>query len=267
MRFLNKNIRRHFQLLPFISGLSTEYRAILTQAIALGYTLPDSNVQILQNNFVKDLVSAGLWTKLDHLKIYAGSNADFSLINWINPTTFLSTKVNSPTYGYAYGWAGNATTAHLETNFTPSGSLNYKQNDACYFRYRKTESTVGQPQNYSGAYAASLNTYIGSFGNAGNYDVGINAPAVTGTFGTTTIGLVLINRDNAANFKLWLNNVNLATIASASTGIPTVQFLTCKVSVTNASDAQYSMEGAGASLTNSEISILTNSFSTYLNAL
>ena len=127
--------------IPFIKssggGFTAEYTAILARATALSYALPSAGVQTLQNTLVKDLVDGGVWAKLDHLKIYAGSNADFSLINWITPANFLSTKVNSPTYGYAYGFKGNATNAHLQTGFIPSGSLNYKQNDASYFNYRK----------------------------------------------------------------------------------------------------------------------------------
>jgi hypothetical protein len=253
---------------PFFrgGGFSAEYSAILARATALGYTLPTAAVQILQNTLVKALIDSGVWAKLDHLKIYAGSNSDFSLLNWISPTTFLSTKVNSPTYGYAYGWAGNATTAHLQTNFTPSGLLNYKQNDSCYFRYKKTDRTVGQLQNYMGSYEATKSTYIGSY--SGNvYAIAINGIEVIPTIGIGDLGLQLLNRNNSANFNLWQSGVNLGTIISPSVGIPINQFLTCKISVTNASNAEISCEGAGAALTNGQIATLTTAFNTYLASI
>ena len=253
-------------------GFSSEYTAILARATALSYALPSAGVQVLQNTLVKDLVDGGVWAKLDHLKIYAGSNSDFSLINWITPANFLSTKVNSPTYGYAYGFKGNATNAHLQTGFTPSGSLNYKQDDACYFNYRKTESTVGQLQNYMGSFDFARNVILGSYGS-NNFETAINAGAgVAGNYsaGGSTIGLTLLNRENSTQHKVWLNNNLLATATSASTGIPTAEFLTCILNTVigvTSSDAERSMEGAGAALSSGQIATLTNSFATYLSAL
>ena len=58
------------------SSLEPEYQDILTRAGVLGYALPTTRVQVLQNDLVKALVGGGVWSKLDHLKIYAGSNAD-----------------------------------------------------------------------------------------------------------------------------------------------------------------------------------------------
>tara|TARA_R110000868_G_scaffold23387_1_gene94404 strand:- start:4325 stop:5143 length:819 start_codon:yes stop_codon:yes gene_type:complete len=252
-------------------GFSPEYEAILARANALSYALPSAGVQVLQNTLVKDLVDGGVWAKLDHLKIYAGSNADFSLINWVTPANFLSTKVNSPTYGYAYGFKGGVANEYLETGFTPSGSLNYKQDDACYFNYRKSENSGGsnQTQNYMGAYGFSSNSaLIGSWGT-NNFETYMNAGGDNNNYssGGATVGLTLINRNNSSNYNVWLNGSNIATVATASVAIPTTEFLTCKLSVTGSSDAERSMEGAGAALTSGQIATLTNSFATYLAAL
>jgi hypothetical protein len=244
-----------------------EYKAVLDRATALGYALPSAGVQVLQNNLVKALINGGVWAELDHLKIYSGSNDNFSLINWINPLANLSTKANSPTYDYAGGWAGNATTAHLQTNFIPSGSANYRQNDACYFRYRKTERTIGQNQNYMGAFGNSRHTVIGSFG-VGNFEVYLNTAATSNfTSGAATLGMNILNRNNSANYDVWLNNVKIQTPVQASVNIPIDQFLTCKLSITNASNAQISCEGAGGALSDAQIAVLTNSFDTYLAAI
>jgi hypothetical protein len=62
----------------------------------------------------------------------------------------------------------------------------------------------------------------------------------------------------------------LATVTSASTGIPTAEFLTCILNTVigvTSSDAERSMEGAGAALTSGQIATLTNSFATYLAAI
>ena len=245
-----------------------EYDDILSRAAELEYELPSAGVQVLQNTLVKALVDGGVWAKLDHLKIYAGSNADFSLINWITPANFLSTKVNSPTYGAAFGFKGNATNAHLQTGFIPSGSLNYKLNDACYFRYKKSVATVGQTQNYMGAYGVSDATYLGSF-SPQNYNIACNDNAGGGNFtaGTNELSLQLLNRTNSSSYQLWENGVNVQTINNNSIAIPTSEFLTCKLSVTSSSDAEISCEGAGAALTSGQITILNNAFLTYINSI
>jgi hypothetical protein len=249
-------------------AVEAEYQAILDRATVLGYALPSAGVRTLQNTLVKALIDGGVWAKLDHLKIYAGSNSDFSLINWITPANFLSTKVNSPTYGYAYGFKGNATNAHLQTGFTPSGSLNYKQNDACYFNYRKSENTVGAVQNYMGAYDASNSALIASWG-ANNFETFMHSGSENTNYssGGATVGLILTNRNNSSNYDVWLNGSNLATVTKTSVGIPATEFLTCKINVSDSSDAERSMEGAGAALTSGQIATLTNSFATYLAAL
>jgi len=249
-------------------AVEAEYQAILDRATVLGYALPSAGVRTLQNTLVKALIDGGVWAKLDHLKIYAGSNSDFSLINWKTPANFLSTKVNSPTYGATFGFQGGVANEYLETGFIPSGSLNYKQNDACYFLYRKTESTVGQVQNYMGAFDGSNSALIGSNGS-NNYELYMNSVGSGSVnYGSGgTVGLTLLNRNNSSNYDVWLNNSNLATVSTSSSGIPTNEFLTCKTNVTGSSNAQWSMEGAGAALTSGQIATLTNSFATYLAAL
>ncbi len=250
---------------------SQEYIDILERASVLNYALPTSIVQILQNTLVVNLISAGIWNKLDHLKIYAGTNEDFSLINWITPANFLSTRVNNPTYGYSFGFEGNATNAHLQTNFIPSGSLNYMTDDACYFTYRKTESTIGQLENFTGSdvFGSSEKVVLGSYG-LDNFQTTINATlTVTANYSVSgTTGLTLLNRNNSTQHQVWLNGVNLATENVASTGLPTNQFLTCMIdNVGVSSNAQWSIEGAGGHLQNLDIVNLTNYFETYISAL
>lgn len=243
-----------------------EYLAILAKATQLGYDLPTPQVQVLQNALISALKSDGTWDKLDHFKVYAGSNQDFALLNWINPSTFQSTRVNSPTYGYSYGFKGNATNARLTTGFTPSGLLNYKQDDACYFRYKKTENTIGQTQNYMGAYDGTKNALFGTYGN--NFDVALNNVSTPPfTAGSNSIGMNILNRSSAANYKVYMNKTDIQTVTATSSGIPVIEFWTCMIQVTASSDAEYSCEGAGASLTTGQIATLTDSFDTYLTAL
>jgi len=95
----------------------TEYQTILNAATTDGVGLPKYTEQIRQNNLVKDLKNAGLWSKLGSFYMFrldasgGGDNA-FSLYDWIEPNDELAEAQLISFPGYAitpefindYGW-------------------------------------------------------------------------------------------------------------------------------------------------------------------
>lgn len=126
----------NFAQIPILGGsrFHPYYRLILNRALSLGYTLPSSSQQALQNQLVLWLVNKGIWSKLDLLYIFANNGgADFSRINWINPSLFELTAVNSPTFTSNVGWAGNGTSAYLNSGWIASThAVNYTIAKASY---------------------------------------------------------------------------------------------------------------------------------------
>ena len=74
---------------PSVPGVDADYQAVLDEATLLGYTLPSSGQQTIQNQFVLDLKSAGIWSQLDLLYVMAtDGDSNYSLLNWVSPSNF-----------------------------------------------------------------------------------------------------------------------------------------------------------------------------------
>jgi len=102
-------------------GFDSDYQAVLDYATTQAYTLPSSGQQTLQNQLVLDLKSAGIWSKLDLLYVFAtDGDSDFASINFLDPNNYEITEVNSPTFTTNVGFTGDGTSALLYTNFDPS---------------------------------------------------------------------------------------------------------------------------------------------------
>jgi hypothetical protein len=120
------------------AGFSAEYKAILAEGTAQGYTLPSSSQQAKQNIFLKSLITSGVWAKLDLILVFANDGSkEFGCINWKNPSGTKATLVNSPTFTMNAGFTGNGTSSYILTGYNPDGTLNYKQNDASRMIYVK----------------------------------------------------------------------------------------------------------------------------------
>lgn len=125
----------HGFLASSISGIDADYQAILDYATTQGYTLPSAGQQALQNQLVVDLKAGGIWSKLDTFGVFAtDGNSDFALIDWIRLSQY--TAVNSPSFTTNTGFAGNGTSAYIDTNFNLlNDSVNYTDADASRYMY------------------------------------------------------------------------------------------------------------------------------------
>ena len=129
-------------------GLDADYQAVLDRASTLGYTAPSAAQQELQNAFVEDLKTAGVWSKLDLLYVFAtDGDSDYATLNWKAPSSFQLTKTNSPTFTTNEGFAQSGT-AYLDTNFQlNTDGTNYTQDDAGVFGGFPTLSSTSVSNN------------------------------------------------------------------------------------------------------------------------
>lgn len=110
-----------------------EYQAVLDRATVLGYTLPGALVQTEQNRFLKALKDSGAWAKADCIQFYRSDvveSSAFGSICWKNPAATGAALVNSPVAVNNRGYRLDGISSYINTNFTPSGTGNYKLNDA-----------------------------------------------------------------------------------------------------------------------------------------
>jgi hypothetical protein len=111
-------------------GFDADYQAVLDYATTQGYTLPSASQQIIQNQLVIDLKTAGIWSKLDTFGVFAtDGDSDFALIDWIRLTDY--TAVNSPTFTTDEGFQGDGTSSFIDTNFNPfTQGVNFQNDNA-----------------------------------------------------------------------------------------------------------------------------------------
>lgn len=80
---------------PSPGGFDGDYQAVLDEGTTQGFTLPSTAEQEAQNQFVVDAKSNGYWGKLDILLVLAhDGDIDMCRINWVDPTSTLSTISN-----------------------------------------------------------------------------------------------------------------------------------------------------------------------------
>lgn len=247
-----------------IGQFDADYQAILDYATTQGYTLPSASQQLLQEQLVKDLKTAGVWSKLDTFAVFAtDGSSDFALIDWKRLTQY--TAVNSPTFTTNVGYNGNGTSAYINTNFNPSTSgVNYTLNNASRIMFGDLPSDSGYPESAGGGtenLMRNVNTNTRQRINQGATNV-INGPTVW----TGTNIFRSINRTSITNVEMFGNTTQTSTTATSTTINNNNQWLLAGNSAFALSGNIFKIYGMGASLV-SENTDLYNALNTYITSL
>jgi hypothetical protein len=250
-------------------GFDSDYKAVLDYATSLGYTLPSAPQQILQNQLMIDLKSAGVWNKLDSFRVYAtDGSAAYALIDW--KRLVLCTAVNSPTFTTNLGYKGNGTSSYINSNFTPSiDGVNYTLNSASMFVYIGSLRTTGQIQAYQGNIGSNQSLIAaGSPPFGESYINGNSGPVFNATTG---IGFQLVNRFNPTTINVYFNGILQNTNSSSSpTALSNISLWDFGgndgASGILFSDVGNAIIGYGANL-NAEQSAFNTAVNNYMNAI
>ena len=144
-----------------IGQVDSDYQAVLDYATTQGYTLPSASQKLLQEQLIKDLKSAGIWSKLDTFYVFAtDGDSDFASINWKDPNNYEITEVNSPTFTTNVGFTGDGVSAYLNTNYSAStNGVNFTVNNASAMYYRENNANATTSATGGGG----SHTHSGSF--------------------------------------------------------------------------------------------------------
>ena len=94
---------------------------------------PDATRKTLIDTFIKALISAGVWTLLDVLYVFAAHTEQAALLNWKAPGTFDGTSVSATAFTTDVGFTGDAVADYINTNFNPfSAGGSYTQDSASF---------------------------------------------------------------------------------------------------------------------------------------
>ncbi len=232
--------------------------AILNYAASLGYTLPSLGQQVKQNKLIVDLKLAGIWTKLDTLRVYAtDGSSSFALIDW--KRLALCTAVNSPTFTTNQGYQGNGTSSYIDTNFNPNtavGANNYKKDNACIGAWVFTAGGNGL--------CGANNATTVSIRNASSGQHRINGGNVVTSVDLSGTGLKCGNRTSSSNWAFFNNLTSTSgTITSGDVNDTITDF---KAVSTLFFSGTSSIAYAGASLV-AEHTDLYNALNIYIASL
>ena len=253
---------------PSTPSFDADYQSVLNRATTLGYTLPSSAQQTIQNQFVLDLKSAGIWSQLDLLYVMAtDGDGDYSLLNWVSPSNFEGIYNGTGTFVTNEGWDRN-TCDYIQTQYIPNThSNNATLNSTANFVYAFNDDQY------------SRNCYMGTITNNGqdkfNSQVvptstgyGVNGCVNTFTIDTSGIGFKMIQRVGT-DISYYVNSGTAGQTLSGGTGALNTSELVIGrdgSGAGNCSVMTISIFGRGSSLSGNESSLLS-AINTYMSSI
>lgn len=252
---------------PSVAGVDADYQAVLNRATTLGYTLPSSGQQTIQNQFVLDLKSAGIWSQLDLLYVMAtDGDGDYSLLNWVSPSNFEGIFNGTGTFVTNEGWDRTGCD-YIQTQYIPNTHSN--------------NATLTSTANFVYAFddtQFARNCYCGTITNnqqdrfnsqaIPNVTYGVNGCVNTFTLDTSGIGFKMIQRIGT-DISYYVNSGTAGQTLSGGTGALNTSELVIGRDgggSGNCSNMTISIFGRGSSLSGNESSLLT-AINTYMSSI
>ena len=239
-------------------AFESEYRVVLDYATTNGFALPGKAQKDLQNELVRSLKLAGIWTKLDTFAMFATDGSeDFALIDWVNLNQY--TAFNAPTFTANQGYTGDGVSAYVGSTFDAS-TLPLP---------RRTSSSFGVRASVSAVYFAGMRGVQRSnvTGTSGSNTAIFNGSSVTtaGTYSGAT-GCVT-NVRSGSNLEVFNDAASVMTGSGLSNSAATLIEALRAVDGFVFSTAQVNAIWFCEELTSSEIADLHNAINTYYTAL
>lgn len=243
-----------------------------TQATAFFQRLasqPSAARQALYNATISSLVSAGLWSKLDALYMFAAADQATALTNLV-PASFGATAVGTPAFTADRGFTGSAG-KYVDSNFNPSiaGGL-FQQNSASVFAWGSSVAgvdgaTVGNATNTTSNPAEIYPRYTDNtmYGNLGESSESTIAPSQT-----DGSGLRVLSRTAGSGYSAYNGAGTLiANVTAASTTLANK-----KITFLVGQSAHYYTGtvycgGFGAGLSGSDVAALYGALHPYLQTV
>jgi hypothetical protein len=222
-----------------------------------------------QNNLVKTLVDASLWSgKFDLFYLFAQTNNDASeaQVNWINPGTFNCSNISDTAFTSLEGFKGDGVDDYLNTNYNPSTeATHYTLNAASFGLYLMTDEAAG---NYVAMGATAGNDAILLRPRITN-SAYIHMNSSTAKYDNTvedTLGLFAVVRTGANDVAVYKDASLIMSYANyTSTAVPNDDMQILAYSGGLRSTYKVAMAFVGGSLTMNDVSILTNEVENYMN--
>jgi hypothetical protein len=223
-----------------------------------------------QNDFVNAVVDAGVWDKLDMLKIRAShASGRDSLLDWKDPSNDakVSTLVNAPTFTQYQGYKGDGSTSYIDDKYNPfTDAVNYTLNSASFGVYVR-ENINEAKVDVSSRGSSNTNIYLDVSSGAGNFFVRLNNSNALNlsVSNPDARGFYSCVRESSTVVKVYRNTTKIidGTMASSSIVNDGTYGLMDNINGTTPSNftlRQQSLLFAGAALTKAESDAFYNAF-------
>ena len=225
---------------------------------------PDATRKTAIDTLIVALKTAGVWTLLDVLYVFAAHDAQASLLNWKNPGTFTATLTSTPTFTVDRGYTGNGTSTGVNSNYNPATqAIGYALDSACVFLWNVTADPGG---NIAAGQVGSFNIQVSPDAGNANLRYVINDGTANDIANGGKTGLFAASRASSTTKRGYRNGVQLATAAVTSTSVASSNISFCRGS-SSWFDGQVACGGAGADLPTTEQLALYNAMLTYMQAV
>lgn len=248
-------------------GIVAEYQAVLDSAEAkIGSgELPGAVVKTAQNNLIKGMVNAGIYSELDMLYVFRADNSEkFAKFDFIRKDTI----VENGTVNFAAktGLTSDDSSGWLDTDFQVDGGTNFVQNSAAVIvygtgwvdRWDWGLGGAGGSDNIGAIAHSSGNLWIRVMGTTENNSL---TPSATN-------GLWVMNRKSSTEVDAWLNGVKEGAVnhnsSAPSNGTLQLMKHSTQTSYSNATWGLFALSGT---LSDSQIETLDSLWDTYLSAV
>lgn len=234
-------------------------------------TPPTSARRVLIDTCVKAMKTAGVWTLMDALWMFAAADSQAATINWVNPGGTAATPTTSPTFTADRGFNGDGSTSYVNTNFIPSAGTNFTQNNAHFSNWDLTNRAADTTQSgvaQTGNGTISITPFFtGSLFVSRLNDSAGNTVASAGSNGHSLVSKTTgTTRNNFRNGASLGSSTSAVSATRASIAI-FIGGTNTNGTLTAGTTDQYAMASVGAGLTGTQITNFYNALQTYLHAL
>jgi len=219
----------------------------------------------LIDNLIVSLKSAGVWSKLDGLKVRAAADSQAARLNWI-ADQYNCTPISSPAFTTDRGFTPDGAASYLDQGFNPTTAVGalFVLDNAHQGAWHLTDLAN------AGAVSFDFGNVTSRFSNSAALSTGIRANSTAATTSTDNYNTHKVwTRDASASWRYY----NAGVISGAdprtdlSTSLTNFNFGTGRTAAASFGLNQEAVAHWGGYLTTVEVASMYAALSTYLTAV
>lgn len=215
------------------------------------------------NQLITALKTAGVWNKLDMLKVFAAADAQAALLDW-RSATYDASVVSGPTFTADRGYAGDGAASYVNLAWAPSNGVNFLQDSACLFGWSRT---AAQEANFWLGTGTANGAQLNPRSTLDAFAYRINQASSSAPANTDGSGLFAADRSGASAHQAYRNGAALGAAGSVASAARSAVVLNMGRVNSTFSARQCSAVGAGSSLSAIEHAALYSALNTYMVAV